>query len=558
MKNNISLTKKNTRNIDKKSKKCTVKPNQKIKEIIEPIKNKIHDKLFLDANSKIMSKDKNDNKEGENLYIYLYKNGYNKQNILNWLAMFTSNYDISMNIYNNQYNLINTESKLKLLYNIFFNKDKYNFKFTSNNFNYLLNQINEIYVYDDNIINKIDLYNYLYTCNMNSLKYFDLIKSFCNKYYIENKLNLENTNNIEKYNKSIGIYCLYDQSPAFKHSIEVINYLADYNNIILYIETTKENFNNDIYHKYVSHQNIKTEFIKDLSNESLIQLMNNYSHNILIFIYGLYCRGGVVLSHPAKYTLHYLDTPIFYTTQIFDYNLIDKYKYNLLNQIYMKNHKTSIKNENNFKFINLNVPYHMTPITNQCEFKNPEYKNERIQIGLISNSSVKICDKIILIINKLLHYNQNIYINIYTFTNQEWLLSNILKYKERIEIKLYDNLNFKYELQNNILFLDTSICNGHSTAMEILSSYRPYISYKNEDYYFGSISYNMIEHINMESELSANNLIDYIKLALYHLKSKENYDLLFKKFIKNLNESKIIDNKFYATDLYNQIKHLNE
>jgi hypothetical protein len=113
-------------------------------------------------------------------------------------------------------------------------------------------------------------------------------------------------------------------------------------------------------------------------------------------------------------------------------------------------------------------------------------------------------------------------------------------------------------LQNNILFLDTSICNGHSTAMEILSSYRPYISYKNEDYYFGSISYNMIEHINMESELSANNLIDYIKLALYHLKSKENYDLLFKKFIKNLNESKIIDNKFYATDLYNQIKHLNE
>ena len=41
------LTKKNTKNINNKTKKIVIKQKEKLKVIIEPIKNKIHDNLFF-------------------------------------------------------------------------------------------------------------------------------------------------------------------------------------------------------------------------------------------------------------------------------------------------------------------------------------------------------------------------------------------------------------------------------------------------------------------------------------------------------------------------------
>jgi hypothetical protein len=261
------------------------------------------------------------------------------------------------------------------------------------------------------------------------------------------------------------------------------------------------------------------------------------------------------MNHPAKYIMHYLDTSTFYTKNIFDYNLMDKYKYNILQKKYQTIYNQPI--ENDFNFIKLNNPLHMTPVSNNCDLHNPVYNPSNIQVGLISNSSIKFCNNLLLVINKMLYYNQNIYLNIYTYVNNDWLLNNFTKFKDRIKIKSYSNWDYKKEFQNNILFLDTFICNGHSTAMEILSSLRPFISYNNDEKFFGSISSTMIEHIGMSKELCANNPLSYLKLVLYHLQSKENYDKLYNKFIYKLKNSGIIDNKIYARELYNELEKLN-
>ncbi len=532
-------------NKQNKQNKKIIKSYKKQKDIIDPIKNAIHDNLFKEASQKII--DKNDYDEGDKIYIYLYKNGYNKKNLINWLLLNSNDYDIRMHIFNKHSNELDPKTKLKFLINVFINKDKFNFKLDNDNFDKLMNNIH--YIYDNNNETlDIDLFTILYTINYNSPYFFKNIKLALKDYNFT-------INNTKIYdNKTIGIYTLYKQSPAFKHFIETLYYLSEYNNVILYIEEDESNFE-EKYRKYIHPTNMKLEFILNKTDNELTEIINNNSHILMIFIYGFYKRRNVVLNHPAKKTIHYLEAQNLYTKNVYDYVLYDKFYYNTLQQRYNKIYHKNIDDE--FNFIKLNIPINiMLPICNNFNPLNPEYNENNIKIGLICTSSRKFCNKLILIINTIMKCNSNIYFTIYTIVNNEWLLGLLSKYKHRITIKSYDNNNYKNELQNNLLYLDPVIYNNHSTGMEIIGSRRPFVSYLNNEYLFATVSSAIIEHIGMKKELCADNVSDYIKLILYHTQSKERYYQLFNKFINNISYLDDL-NKIYAKELYTQLNNIN-
>jgi hypothetical protein len=507
--------------------------------------NKINDKLNLEA-AKLISENKKN--EAAEIYIYLVNNGYNKINIINWLVAYSIN-NYNNYLYNKYKNEITNKNKLKYLINIFFNKEKVNFDlFTNNNYNTLLEDINELYN-NDEILKEIDLFNFFYTVNFNN----PLLFKYLNKIYY----NINPTNYIKKYkhnnnfSNNIGIYCLHNQSPAFKNCFEVLYYLSLKINIILYLECLETEF--DIKYKDFlninSNHNIQIIFIKDESDNKVINLMKNNNHKLLLFINGFYLRKNIVLEHPAFKIINYLELPSIYNNTIYDYNLIDKYAYNII--------KSKNKNiDNDYNFILLDIPYIMSPYC--CNFNNiePIYNQDKIEIGLISNGNAKICDKIIFIVNQILEKNKNIFLNIYTYCENEWLLKHFFKYKNRIKIKSYNNNNYMNELQENLLYLDTIIYNGHSTAMEIFASKRPLICYKNTSKYFGSISSTMIEYLGLLDELCADNVNDYINIILHHLENKENYYKMYTKFINKINETGFTNNKIYTDNLYEKLNEI--
>ena len=275
----LKLTHKQSKNKNKK----IIKSYKKQKDIIDPIKNSIHDNLFREASQKIDSKSDYDG--GDKIYIYLYKNGYNKKNLINWLLINSNDYDIRMHIFNKHSNDLDTKIKLKFFINIFFNKEKFNFRLDNDNFDKLMNNIQSIY--DNNNENlDIDLFNLFYTINYNSPSFFKNIRLALKDY----NFTIDNTKIYD--NKTIGIYTLYNNSPAFKHCIEVLYYFAEYNNIILYIEVDESNFE-EKYKKYIHPTNMKLEFIGNKTDNELTELMNNNNHILMIFIYGFYKRRNV-------------------------------------------------------------------------------------------------------------------------------------------------------------------------------------------------------------------------------------------------------------------------
>ena len=278
--------------------------------------------------------------------------------------------------------------------------------------------------------------------------------------------------------------------------------------------------------------------------------MKSNNHIFLIFIYGFFKRRNVVLAHPSKYTFHYLD-PLYnlYTKRLYDYNIIDKYGYNELKAF-------NPEVDNDLGIIKLDVPVIMTSVCNVFEISRPIYNPEQIKIGLILNEC-KLCNKTINIINKILTKNNKIYLTVYAFCDKTWLFSNFnKKYYSRIELKIYDNHNYMNELQNNLLYIDTILCSGHSTAMEIIKSSRPIIAFKNKTKFFGLVASNIIQHIDMCDELCADNEDKYLELVLHHLQNETNYMELYNQFIYQLEKSNILDNSKYAEELYNKLNEL--
>lgn len=524
--------------------KMTKKISDKVKELTVSIKHKLHDQLFDDAR-KYIDIDKNF-KDSSDIYVYLFNNDYNKENIGKWLLFNSPDYSIRNYAFTKllKDEKINNEDKLKMYVDMVSNKSKYDFNM-NNYANYITN-INQL-MNDEQICNKIDLFNIMYYSDFSNPNFFNHIKHYCNniKAYDNTYQPILGNITADKIT-NLGIYTLYDQSPAFKHAIEVLSHLSELVPITLYIEATEINVK---YDKYIKNKpNIKVELVGAKSDDELTTIIKNGNHIFLIFIYGFLKRRKVVLAHPAKYTFHYLDLPTLYSKHIYDYNIIDKYNYKHLQYI-----NSNI--DNDFSLLKLEIPFHMTPICNDCTIYRPEYNPEKLHIGLILNEC-KLCNKSIHIINKILSKNDKIYLTIYSFCDRTWLENNFEKYKARIYCKSYDNNNYILELQNNLLYIDTILCSGHSTTMEILASHRPIISFNNKNNYFGLITTNIIQHIDMQDELTANTEEHYVNLVLKHLKSKENYFKLYDKFIGNLEQSKILDNKYYASHLYNKLLNM--
>jgi hypothetical protein len=400
----------------------------------------------------------------------------------------------------------------------------------------------------ENICNKIELFHIMYYSDFTNNNFFNHIKYFCNTIQPYDKIFQPTLGNITADKlTNLGIYTLYDQSPAFKHCIEVLSYLSGLVDITLYVESTKID---EKYDKYIKDRNnLRIELIGGKTDEEVINLIKSNNHIFLIFIYGFLKRKNVVLAHPAKYTFHYLETPNLYTNHIYDYNIIDKYNYNYLRQL-----NTNIDNE--FGIVKLDVPFHMTPVCNDYVISTPKYNENRIMIGLIVNEC-KLCDRAINVISEILKNNKNIYLNIYSYCDKEWLLNNFnKKYHSRIEIKSYDNNDYKKELQENLLFIDLILCSGHSTAMEIFNSKRPIITFKNKTKFFSLVASNIIQHIGMCDELCADTEDKYVKLVLHHLKNEANYMAVYNKFIYKLEKSNILDNNKYAVELYYKLYEL--
>ena len=124
--------------------------------------------------------------------------------------------------------------------------------------------------------------------------------------------------------------------------------------------------------------------------------------------------------------------------------------------------------------------------------------------------------------------------------------------ENKLIITTYSN-STNEELKLNLFYLDTFLYNNHTTALEILSAYRPIISYFNKHHYLGSVSYSVIESINMIKELSASNPQSYYNLVMKYINSKKSYYKMFDKFYIKIEKSKILDNKYYAEEFYKKI-----
>jgi hypothetical protein len=543
-KSNYKITKKTSINNEFAILTKKLKLSNNINKISSNVKTKIYDKLFDDAR-RYIEEDTNFTRSTD-IYLYLINNNYNKENITKWLSCNATDYDVRKYAFNNllKWGKITDEDKLKMFIDMISNKSKYDFDMRQ--YDNVLQTINKM-MDNEQLCNKIDLFYIIYYSDFNSPNWLNHIKYFCNAIQPYDNTYHPTLGNITADKLiNLGIYTLYDQSPAFKHSIEVISFLSEIVPITLYVEGTTIDSK---YDKYIKDKaNLKIEFIGDKTDEELTNIMKKYNHIFLIFIYGFYKRHNVVLAHPAKYTFHYLDTYNIYTKRLYDFNIVDKYSYN-----YLKKYNPDVENE--FGLVKLDVPVHMYPTCNECSIQRPKYNSDKIQIGLIINEC-KICDKIINIINKILSKNKNIFLTIYTYCDKTWLLRHFNKYHSRIDVKSYDNNNYMNELQNNLLYIDSVLYNGHSTSMEILKCNRPLIAFKNKSKYFGLVSSNIIKHIDMCNELCADTVDKYIELVLKHLKTKDSYYKLYDKFVANMEKSKILDNKHYAKELYNKLSEL--
>ena len=303
-----------------------------INNLNKEITNKLHDKLFQEANKKIDNGENNN--DAADIYLYLHKNKYNPDNIGKWLLHNSPDYKIRKYYFNllDKDNKINDEDRLKFYVDLISNKTKYNLDMKY--YPHCLDKINKL-MDIENVCNKIDLFIIMYYSDFTNNNFFNHIKYFCNTIQPYDKIFQPTLGNITTDKlTNLGIYTLYNQSPAFKHCVEVLSYLSGLVDITLYIEGTEIDTKYDKYIK--DRNNLRIELIGGKTDEEVINLIKSNNHIFLIFIYGFFKRRNVVLAHPAKYTFHYLDAPTLYSNHIYDYNIIDKYNYNYPNLNHFK------------------------------------------------------------------------------------------------------------------------------------------------------------------------------------------------------------------------------
>lgn len=423
---------------------------------------------------------------------------------------------IDVNVNKDKYDL----SYLEVLY---FNKKVR--KFLSNTKNiesYYIDPFNITKLIPINLINNVFSHNILSTNKYKQNFDFSYIKSH---------------ENIEKF----GIYIISKEaSPAFNNFKMVLKYLKNYFNLYLFLENNKEDLNNEEL-EIISNTNVF--YIKNMSDDDLTKLIYKQKLSILLSIYCYWKRRYVFKKMIVPFQISYLEPSIIYPKYYFEYNLIDE---NIFNEIYpyIDQEKFGLMvMKNTFIFP---IPKYSKSIN----ITKPIFDKKNIKIGIIAHP-LKICNILIKVIKEIIKINKNIIITIYGKSDKNWI-NNIFKSKQVVS-DIYDNKN-PTKLLDNIFFIDTILYNSHSTALEILNIKRPFISYYNKKNYHGIFSQSIIKYINMDKYLLAYNPIHYVKLIQLYIENENIYNQLYHKFIKNLENSKILCYQHYTKQFVDTIK----
>ncbi len=375
-------------------------------------------------------------------------------------------------------------------------------------------------------------------------KYGENIHSFTFTIYA----NIENLENIHYHNlkkknyicekkikPKIGFLHLeWTKSPVFNCIIEVFFYLSKIDSDISLFINNNENELNEYQKDKI--KNLKIFYIKDKSDDDVIDIMKKENIDILYSVYGEFDRKNVILNKPCKIMIRGIEGEYMANNNLYDYNMVNKIQYNLLK-----------KKFNNMFYL----PYYMIyskKMEKDNNYQKIIFDKNKIKIALIAVDR-KFDIQIYKLIKKVLLI-KNVSLTIFNHCNKEWFLK-IFDYPKNLIVTSYNN-NTNDELKNYILFLDTYLYNNHSTAMEIISAYRPIIGFYNKNRFFGTCTKDIIQYLDMEKELLADNIDDYYNLVYQYITDEKIYYRMYKKFYKNLKNSNILDNEYYANQLYNK------
>ena len=381
--------------------------------------------------------------------------------------------------------------------------------------------------------NKVDFFMFNAFSDAHNLKMCKYLipEEFVNEFR-QTPLNLYNN----KHKKIAFLFSPKERTPSFNSFTNILKYLSRIdNNIILYVDNVEEELS--IYQKDCI-KNLKINYIRDLDDDTLFNSMVNENIDIIVSMYGHYKRYNILLRKPCKITVSGYEGGMVFPKYFIDYNML--YKNNIL------------KNDDHYNFIYLDDIF---PVLKKTDFKlsykkrqTPIFNSKKIKIGLIT-TDLKLSKDLINFIIKLLK-NENILLTIYSFVKKEYFQKIVgISDKNRLLITTYNNDN-NYDLKKNLFYIDTFIYNNHSTAKEILGSYRPMISFFNKEYLCGMYSKTLIDQLNMNKELCRDNIKDYYDLVMKYVNSEKEYYKMYDKFIKNLEKSGLIDNKKYSKNFY--------
>ena len=505
------------------------------KDIIIVGGSKDNDSMFSHANDLLK-----ENKVNDALQIYkmLYDNNYNKYNI--GVYLLTADRSVnSRNIFRDLSIEYKDDIEKMTLAKINFYKSCL---FAPHLYDI---SIDDLEKYRNDFSNILENKKNLGNVDIFTFSIFSRINNLHNAQFLFDKEKIENMRreySAKRSTNKIGFYSIDKyKSPVFYHFLEVYYYLSQIdNNLILFLDNS-ENELNEYDKKMLA--NIELHCVKDLSDDELCDLIHSKEINKLICQYGHYNRVNIMYKKPCNIIINGIDGGFIIPNFLVDYNL-------MFNQNFM-----NLQNICNFLKLDKFLPVYKNNENYEIVLTNPEYNKDLIKIGLIANP-MKFSGELMNFIKKILEKNKNIKLTVYSYGSKEYLQKSINIYDEnKLFVTTYNNSS-NQDLRSNIFYIDTFHYNNHSTLMEILSSYRPFISYTDTEKYFGNVSESIIKSINMKDELNANNPDSYYDLVTKYVNSEEEYTKMFNKFVKNLDESKILDNKIYAQELYSKIKSI--
>lgn len=427
----------------------------------------------------------------------------------------------------------------KFLLDININRDKYNLNFIE--IVYFYRKINEFISNSKNITNYyIDPFNITRVIPLNLINNTFNNPIISKNYYKKNFdfSYLKNCKIIQK----LGIYILpKNASPAFKNFKMTINYLKKYYNLYLFIDNDESEL--DILDKQIM-SNTNVFFVKNQTDKELMDLVYNQKLSLLISIYGFYKRAMAFKPKPAPIMISYLEPSVIYPNYFYDFNLLDENIYEILKPNLDEEKYKIATLKNTFIFP---IPYY----SNFNSITKPLYNKNEIRIGIILHGA-KLCHKTVILIKEIVSISPKIKLTIYGYFDDKWL--NILFDTDQIVHDKYDNKN-PTKLLSNILYIDTIMCNNHSTALELLKLKRPIIGFNYNKRYHGIFSQSIIKNINMEKYLLADNIRRYKELVKIYVSDENTYNQLYNLFIKNLEKSNILSYEHYTMQL---VKCLND